>query len=263
MPLGKHLRKLRKQQKINLIEFARLTGFSPSYVSSIERGLKKPEPSFVQKVSSVLQITPGYLKSYNEDILKGQQIRELRKNRGLSIGELAEISDIPEEAIRKIEQGKAIPTTREVKKLSEALNHPLGEPIKPEESSLFAHLGQRVRKIRHEQGLGVKELAERAGVSPGLISQIEHGQSIPLLETLEKIAKCLHVPLADFFIEKQDVAKLLQNLDDHNLETICDPKVQMLLGALRDCNGQEFLFILNFLSFFQQEKRILHNHQRH
>ena len=263
MLLGKHLRKLRRRQKINLLEFARLTGFSPAYVSSIERGLKKPGPSFIQKVSSVLQISSSYLKSFSEDILEGQQIQELRENRGLNLSELAEISGITEEALKKIEQGETTPTAQEIKKLSEALNHPLGEPINPEELSLFAHLGRRVREIRREQGLGVKELADQAGVSPGLISQIEHGRSIPLLETLEKIAGCLHVPLANLFIEQQDVAKLLQNLDEYNLETICDPKVQMLLGALRDCNAQEFRFILNFISFFQEEKRNFRNCRKH
>lgn len=261
--MGKHLRKLRKQQRINIIEFAQLTGFSPSYISSVERGLKKPGPSFIQKASSVLQVSPAYLKSYNEDLLEGRQVRELRENRGLSITELAEISDIPAEVIIKIEQGDAVPTTREAKKLSEALNHPLGEPANTEGPSLFAHLGQRIRKIRQEQGLGVKELAERAGVSPGLISQIEHGQSVPLLETLENIAKCLNVPLGSFFIELKDVTKVLKNLDEHARETIYDPKVQLLLCSLRDCNVREFWFILNFISFFQQEKTLFCRHEKH
>ncbi|MCL6447865.1 MAG: transcriptional regulator [Armatimonadetes bacterium] len=263
MLLGRHLRKLRKQQKISLIEFARLTGFSPSYISSIERGLKKAGPSFVQVASTVLQISPTYLKSCSEDILEGRQVRELREERGLNTAELAEISDIPEEVIKKIEQGEAVPTTREAQKLSEALNHPLGEPVNVEESSFFAQLGQRVRTIRREQGLGVKELAERVGVSPGLISQIERGQSVPLLETLEKIASCLNVTLVNLFAEEYDVARALQNFDEYSMETICDPKVQVLLSAVRDCNGQEFRFILNFISFFQEEKRNFRNHQKH
>lgn len=49
--------------------------------------------------------------------------------------------------------------------------------------------------------LTAQELANRSGVTKGLISQIEHGRSIPSLPVLFSIIKSLEVPVGDFFAD--------------------------------------------------------------
>lgn len=55
--------------------------------------------------------------------------------------------------------------------------------------------GQRVRALRRERGLSLRGLAERSGLSPSLLSQIERGQSNPSVATLQRIAGSLEVSI--------------------------------------------------------------------
>lgn len=58
-----------------------------------------------------------------------------------------------------------------------------------------AAMGARVRALRHGLSLSAGELAVKAGLSIGLISQIERGQGNPSLRTLERLRVALNVPL--------------------------------------------------------------------
>jgi transcriptional regulator with XRE-family HTH domain len=54
-----------------------------------------------------------------------------------------------------------------------------------------------LRAWRTHRGLSVEALAERAGVSPGLISQIENGHSAGSPDSLEKLAKALNCEVGE------------------------------------------------------------------
>jgi transcriptional regulator with XRE-family HTH domain len=56
-------------------------------------------------------------------------------------------------------------------------------------------MGARVRAMRQKLGLSSAELALQAGLSVGVISQIERGQANPSLRTLERLRLALDVPL--------------------------------------------------------------------
>ena len=60
-------------------------------------------------------------------------------------------------------------------------------------------IGDRIRELRHERGFSVRRLAQLAGVSIGLISQVERGINDPSLQTLRAVAKALDVPVFDLF----------------------------------------------------------------
>ncbi|WP_267274900.1 cupin domain-containing protein [Arthrobacter sp. CDRTa11] len=67
----------------------------------------------------------------------------------------------------------------------------------------ITHLGAMVK----QQRLGrftVEELAERAGISAGLISQIERGIGNPSFATLLRLANSLDLPLASMFTDPND-----------------------------------------------------------
>ncbi|HEX2102331.1 MAG TPA: XRE family transcriptional regulator [Solirubrobacteraceae bacterium] len=51
-----------------------------------------------------------------------------------------------------------------------------------------SRIGEPLATLRADRGLGVAELARRAGVSPSLVSQIEPGQSRPSVTTLVALA---------------------------------------------------------------------------
>src|SRR5688572_1970505 len=65
-------------------------------------------------------------------------------------------------------------------------------------------IGQRLRKLRTERKLTIAELAAKAGVSSGIISQIEREASSPSISTLVKIRTALGVNLWQFFEDAQN-----------------------------------------------------------
>jgi len=56
-------------------------------------------------------------------------------------------------------------------------------------------VGARLRALRNEQGLSVNELAMRAGVSAGTVSQVERNKANPSVRILERLRQALSVPL--------------------------------------------------------------------
>lgn len=60
------------------------------------------------------------------------------------------------------------------------------------------HVGNRIRTHRQEAGLSLTGLATAAGIGKGTLSELEHGQRNPTLETLYAVAGVLGVPLAGF-----------------------------------------------------------------
>lgn len=67
------------------------------------------------------------------------------------------------------------------------------------EDELNIKIGRKVRGLRNEKRLTIKELAERANLSISLISQIERAESAGSISTLNKIAIALNTELREFF----------------------------------------------------------------
>jgi transcriptional regulator with XRE-family HTH domain len=60
-------------------------------------------------------------------------------------------------------------------------------------------LGQRIKALRQERALQQRQLAEKAELTPSMVSQIESGRLTPSLNTLGRIAGALGVPIAVLF----------------------------------------------------------------
>jgi transcriptional regulator with XRE-family HTH domain len=63
------------------------------------------------------------------------------------------------------------------------------------------YLAERMRQIRESKKLSQGDVQNRSGLLRCYISRIENGHSVPALETLEKIARALEVPLYELFYE--------------------------------------------------------------
>jgi transcriptional regulator with XRE-family HTH domain len=73
-------------------------------------------------------------------------------------------------------------------------------------------IGSQVRRYRKQLGLTVTELAERAELSSGMLSKIEHGNISPSLATLRALSIALNVPVTALFrqFEEQRDATFVQ-----------------------------------------------------
>lgn len=70
-------------------------------------------------------------------------------------------------------------------------------------SKISIDVGQRIRNYRIQQQLSQEELAERCGLHPTYIGQIERGEKNATLESICKIASGLAISLSVLF-EKID-----------------------------------------------------------
>lgn len=103
------------------------------------------------------------------------------------------------------------------------------------------NLGQKIRNLRKEKGLSLNKLAERAGISPAYLSQLENDVSKqPSGEILLKIASALHTTIADLldkpvrvhakdFGEMPDSLRELIDAQGENLD-IREEDVKMLMS---------------------------------
>lgn len=66
-------------------------------------------------------------------------------------------------------------------------------------------IGARLRQLRADRKLTILELAAKAGVSAGIISQIERGNSNPSMKTLQRLRTALGVNLWEFLDPKSGV----------------------------------------------------------
>ncbi|GAW93138.1 helix-turn-helix domain-containing protein [Calderihabitans maritimus] len=53
--------------------------------------------------------------------------------------------------------------------------------------------GSYLRSLREERGYTLREFAEKAGISPAYLSQIENNQKTPSIKTLQKLARALNL----------------------------------------------------------------------
>lgn len=67
------------------------------------------------------------------------------------------------------------------------------------EKVLEVAIGREVRGFRLQQSITVAELAGLTGLSIGMLSKIENGNTSPSLTTLQTLANALSVPLTAFF----------------------------------------------------------------
>jgi transcriptional regulator with XRE-family HTH domain len=67
-----------------------------------------------------------------------------------------------------------------------------------EDNTIFK-ISNKIKEIRKEKGITIQEVADRAGVSKGLISQIENNRTIPSLLVLINIINALNIDLNEFF----------------------------------------------------------------
>lgn len=56
-------------------------------------------------------------------------------------------------------------------------------------------VGERLRTLREERNFSQGEIEKRTGLLRCYISRVENGHTVPAVETLEKFARALEVPM--------------------------------------------------------------------
>ena len=65
-------------------------------------------------------------------------------------------------------------------------------------------IGQKLRELRESKNLSQGDIEKRTGLFRCYTSRVEHGHTVPNIETLEKYARALEIPLYRLFYEEAE-----------------------------------------------------------
>jgi transcriptional regulator with XRE-family HTH domain len=91
-------------------------------------------------------------------------------------------------------------------------------------------IGDRIRAIREQKQICQVDLAVRAGLLRGYLSDVESGRSVPDVGTLDRIAAALEVPLHQLFYDGDEPPRLLNLAKGRTAEEI-------VIGIRKRLNG--------------------------
>lgn len=83
-------------------------------------------------------------------------------------------------------------------------------------------VGKKIKSLRTAKNMAAKQLASEAGISFGMLSQLEKGSTQGSVETLRKIAKVLDVTLAHLFTNNKEepIINTIENFENENLYVV-------------------------------------------
>jgi transcriptional regulator with XRE-family HTH domain len=92
--------------------------------------------------------------------------------------------------------------------------------LSPEDAAVAASIQERLKVLRTRAGLSLDKLSRLAGVSRGMLSQIELGRSVPSITVLSRIAAAFDVSVSTFLAPGAEVRiQVLRHSDTQELRS--------------------------------------------
>jgi len=66
------------------------------------------------------------------------------------------------------------------------------------------NIGEVIRSYRSDRGLSQGDIERRTGLLRCYLSRVENGHTVPAIETLEKLARAMEVPLYQLFYDGEE-----------------------------------------------------------
>jgi len=104
-------------------------------------------------------------------------------------------------------------------------------------------IGLKIRQMREEKGLTQGDIENASGLLRGYISRVENGHTVPSIETLEKFAAALDVPLYRLFCPDGDGSTELGVATSRKLEELAQTKSP---------EGKEARYLLELKSYWER-----------
>ena len=120
-------------------------------------------------------------------------------------------------------------------------------------------VSQRLRSLREEKKLSQGDIEKRSGLLRCYISRVENGHTVPAIETLEKMARALEVPLYLLFCDGDEVpappAKLKMRskvgvAEEHDL-----PQFYQCLSRMEEDDRRLLLFMARRMALKKTAKK--------
>lgn len=95
-------------------------------------------------------------------------------------------------------------------------------------------IGQKIRRLRKLRGLTIEELAEKAELTKGFISQLERDMTVPSVTNLKQVVEVLGMDLATFFSDLEERERNVYTKKDRTEElNEKDYKIETLVPKLK------------------------------
>ena len=99
-------------------------------------------------------------------------------------------------------------------------------------------ISERLRELREAKKLSQGDIEKRTGLLRCYVSRVENGHTVPAIETLEKLARALEVPLYQLFYDGSEppkVPNLLKRKTSDDTAWGSSGKPAVYLHKLRKC----------------------------
>ncbi len=122
----------------------------------------------------------------------------------------------------------------------------MGIDSDPDPRDIRVVVAHNLRRIRVRRGLGLTQLASRAGMAKGTLSKLESGSTNPTVSTLHRLSAALDVPLADLVTADEtpavDVVRAGEGLDlaDSSMGTARLVKSTVHAGVVMEIHDMTF-----------------------
>ena len=110
-------------------------------------------------------------------------------------------------------------------------------------------VGNRLRVIREERKLSQGDIEKSTGLLRCYVSRVENGHTVPSLETLEKFARALEVPLYRLFYEGEN--------DPEPLKPLNRKASSVTLWGIAGKDARTFNRLRSFLGHMEESDRRL------
>jgi transcriptional regulator with XRE-family HTH domain len=77
-------------------------------------------------------------------------------------------------------------------------------------------IARRLRELREHRKMSQGDIEHKTGLLRCYISRVENGHTVPVIETLEKMARALEVPLYAILYERKGEAQTSEEKNDLN-----------------------------------------------
>lgn len=149
------------------------------------------------------------------------------------------------------------------------------------EVDMFAEIGSKIKSLRSDKNLTLKELSEMTSLSIGFLSQLERGITTVAIDSLDAISKALGVDISYFFTMSKEKSNVVVKgyerdvllMDRHNFiqyQVSSDLEEKAMFPRFVEVypkkgeekvqgyrhEGEEFIFILEgILTYYYNEER--------
>ncbi|MCL5006124.1 MAG: helix-turn-helix transcriptional regulator [Acidobacteria bacterium] len=120
-------------------------------------------------------------------------------------------------------------------------------------------IGSRLRKLREERNLSQGDIEKRTGLLRCYISRVENGHTVPSLETMERLAAALEIPLYALFYDGDKPPELPNLIQRKSTEELAEEvptdrdsrffqKVKRLIGHINEQDRRLLLYMAQKLA---------------